>query len=38
MDGFSHLNQNGEATMVDVGEKIVTDRTAKAFAKLKVAL
>ena len=36
MDGFSHLNQNGEAIMVDVGEKKITERTAKAFAKLKM--
>ena len=36
MDGFSHLNKNGEAIMVDVGEKKSTERTAKAFAKLKM--
>lgn len=34
MNDFSHLNKNGEAIMVDVGEKQVTDRTAKAFARL----
>ncbi|MDD6528193.1 MAG: cyclic pyranopterin monophosphate synthase MoaC [Oscillospiraceae bacterium] len=31
---LTHLNQNGEAIMVDVGEKKITERTAKAFAKL----
>lgn len=36
MDDFSHLNKNGEAVMVDVGEKKITERTAKAFAKVKM--
>lgn len=31
---LTHLNQNGEAVMVDVGEKKITVRTAKAFARL----
>ena len=31
---LTHLNQNGEAIMVDVGEKKITERTAKAFARL----
>ena len=31
---LTHLNQNGEAIMVDVGEKKITGRTAKAFARL----
>ena len=31
---MTHLNQNGEAIMVDVGEKKITGRTAKAFARL----
>ena len=31
---LTHLNQNGEAVMVDVGEKKITERTAKAFARL----
>jgi len=31
---FTHLNKNGEALMVDVGEKDVTRRSARAFAKL----
>lgn len=31
---MTHLNQNGEAIMVDVGEKKITERTAKAFARL----
>ena len=33
---LTHLNKSGEAVMVDVGEKAVTDRTAKAFAKIKM--
>ncbi len=36
MADFTHLNKNGEAVMVDVGEKKVTQRTAKAFAKVKM--
>ncbi len=36
MADFTHLNSEGEAVMVDVGEKDVTKRTAKAFAKLKM--
>ena len=31
---LTHLNQNGEAIMVDVSEKKITERTAKAFARL----
>lgn len=34
MADFTHLNKNGEALMVDVGEKAVTRRSARAFAKL----
>ncbi len=33
---LTHLNENGEATMVDVGEKAVTVRTAKAYARIKM--
>ena len=33
---FTHLNKNGEAIMVDVGEKEITRRTAVAFAKVKM--
>jgi len=33
---FTHLNKKGEAIMVDVGEKSITQRTAKAFAKVKM--
>ena len=36
MADFTHLNKNGEALMVDVGEKDITSRTAKAFAKVKM--
>ncbi len=36
MGDFSHLNKKGEALMVDVGDKAVTDRTAKAFAMVKM--
>ncbi len=31
---FTHLNKDGEAVMVDVGEKAVTERTARAAATL----
>ena len=34
MNDLTHLNKNGEAVMVDVGEKNITHRTAKAFAKV----
>lgn len=33
---LTHINKNGEALMVDVGEKQITDRTARAFAKVKM--
>lgn len=33
---LTHINENGEATMVDVGEKAVTERTAKAYARIKM--
>ena len=33
---LTHLNENGEANMVDVGEKAVTVRTATAYARLKM--
>jgi cyclic pyranopterin phosphate synthase len=33
---LTHLNENGEATMVDVGEKAVTVRTAKAYARIRM--
>ncbi|MBE6775806.1 MAG: cyclic pyranopterin monophosphate synthase MoaC [Ruminococcaceae bacterium] len=36
MADFTHLNKKGEAIMVDVGEKSITQRTAKAFAKVKM--
>ncbi len=36
MGDFSHLNKKGEALMVDVGDKAITVRTAKAFAKVKM--
>lgn len=34
MMGFSHIDENGKASMVDVGGKSVTVRTAQARAKL----
>lgn len=37
MADLTHLNKNGEAIMVNVGEKAVTQRTAKAFAKIDMA-
>lgn len=36
MADLTHLNKKGEALMVDVGEKNITHRTAKAFAKVKM--
>lgn len=33
---LTHLNENGEANMVDVGEKPVSVRTATAYARLKM--
>ncbi|MDO5014767.1 MAG: cyclic pyranopterin monophosphate synthase MoaC [Clostridia bacterium] len=33
---FTHLNKKGEAIMVDVGEKEITRRSAKAFAAIKM--
>ena len=36
MPELTHLNKNGEAVMVDVGEKEITRRTATAFAKIKM--
>ena len=37
MSKFTHLNKKGEASMVDVAEKPVTDRTARAEALLRMA-
>lgn len=37
MADLTHLNKNGEAIMVNVGEKKETQRTAKAFAKITMA-
>lgn len=37
MDGFSHLSESGEARMVDVGAKPVTERIAVAEATLRMA-
>lgn len=36
MAELTHLNNKGEAVMVNVGEKAVTDRTARAYAKIKM--
>lgn len=33
---LTHINEKGEAVMVDVGGKSITDRTARAFAKIKM--
>lgn len=33
---LKHINENGEAVMVDIGEKAVTERTAKAYARIKM--
>ncbi len=36
MSDFTHLNQKGEAVMVDVGDKSITERTAVAFGKIRM--
>lgn len=36
MGELTHLNKNGEAIMVDVGEKEISRRRARAFAKIKM--
>ena len=36
MAELTHINKNGEAIMVDVGEKEITRRTATACAKIKM--
>lgn len=33
---LTHLNKNGEAIMVDIGEKDITRRTAAAYARIKM--
>lgn len=33
---LTHINENGEAVMVDISEKAVTARTAKAYARIKM--
>ena len=33
---LTHINENGEAVMVDVGGKEITVRTAKAYARIKM--
>ena len=35
-DMLTHINKNGEAVMVDIGEKAVTKRTATAYARIKM--
>ena len=32
---LTHINENGEAVMIDVGGKEITVRTAKAYARIK---
>ena len=36
MSEFTHLDKKGQAVMVDVGEKNITSRTARAKATLKM--
>ena len=36
MAELTHLNKNGEAVMIDVGEKEITRRTATALAKIRM--
>ena len=33
---LTHINENGEAVMVDVGGKEITERTARAYARIKM--
>ena len=33
---LTHINENGEAVMVDIGGKEVTERTATAYARIKM--
>ncbi len=33
---LTHINKNGEAVMVDIGEKAVTVRTATAYARIRM--
>ncbi len=35
---FSHIDESGKARMVDVGDKSVSDRRAKAFALVKMSV
>lgn len=37
MNKLSHINSKGNAEMVDVSEKSATDRTAEAYAEVKVS-
>lgn len=37
MKDFSHIDKNGKAAMVDVSEKHITERTAEAYAEVKVS-
>lgn len=37
MSDFTHINERGEASMVDVADKPVTDRIARAEARLRMA-
>lgn len=37
MKKLSHINSKGKAEMVDVSEKAITTRTAKAYAEVKVS-
>ncbi|MBQ7595985.1 MAG: cyclic pyranopterin monophosphate synthase MoaC [Clostridia bacterium] len=34
---FTHINSNGEVNMVDVGGKNLTERTARAYARLRMS-
>ncbi|MBR4514121.1 MAG: cyclic pyranopterin monophosphate synthase MoaC [Lachnospiraceae bacterium] len=36
MDGFTHIDENGKANMVDVGDKSETKRYAKATGRIRV--
>ncbi len=33
---LTHINENGDAIMVDIGEKSVTQRTASAYARIRM--
>ena len=37
MKKFSHLDENGNVKMVDISDKLITERTAISSAKIKIS-